>query len=116
MKYLFRRLPTSILITFTILSACALIGCGQDEEPTSFVSATPTVGSTIEADTQITVTFDAIPLGVNVTVGEFIVDNTTVTITGPFSPGDLYVIITWEGGTKTLTYTVAGADGDNNEN
>ena len=106
--------------TFAILAVClfaiviAMGGCGGDEddppveeEPIQFVSASPAEGSTIQNDATITVTFDGIPEGLQVTGGSAIPGGKTVTIAGPFAAGPLVLGLQWEGDGVVLSYTVA---------
>ena len=74
--------------------------------PVAFVSADPEIGSELEMNRTITLTFDNPPMDVTVSEGTATTDGNTVTITGPFTPGDLELTITWEDGTETLSYTV----------
>ena len=71
-----------------------------------FISASPKAGSTIEANTPISVRFDDTPKNVRVSTGTSKTADNTVTVNGPFTPGDLSLEITWDGGQKTLAYTV----------
>ena len=72
----------------------------------AFISASPKVGSTIETNTPISVRFDDTPKNVRVSTGTAKTGDNTVTVNGPFTPGDLSLEITWTGGQKTLAYTV----------
>ncbi len=72
----------------------------------AFVSADPESGVVITTNDSITLTFDNPPTGVTVSEGTATTDGNTVTITGPFTPGDLELTTTWEDGTETLSYTV----------
>ena len=74
----------------------------------SFVSASPTPGSTLAPDATIVLTFDGSPTGVSVNVGEAKVKfpGNTVSISGPFRLGDLYLVVTWDDGRQPFTYTV----------
>ena len=101
---------------FGVLAVClfalAMVGCGTDdppveEEPIKFVSASPAEGSTIQNDATITVTFDGIPEGLQVTGGSAIPGGKTVTIAGPFAAGPLVLGLQWEGDGVVLSYTVA---------
>ena len=100
---------------FVVLAVClfalAMVGCGGDppveEDPIKFVSANPVDGSTIEAGATITVTFDGIPEGLQVTGGSAVPGGKTVTIAGPFAAGPLVLGLQWEGDGVVLSYTVA---------
>ena len=105
------RLP----VFFIILLACltlSLSGCGPDEkeEPVAFTDAIPANGSTIETDAKIIATFDGTPTGLSVTGGKFSISGANATITGPFEPGTLNLLLTWDDGAKELTYTVAASE------
>ena len=104
-------------VIFIILAIClfALMlvmgGCGTDdppveEDPIQFVSASPAEGSTIQNDATITVTFDGIPEGLQVTGGTATPGGKTVTIAGPFAAGPLVLGLQWEGDGVVLSYTV----------
>ena len=93
-------------------SAVYIISCGPHEDDNEVASvelvrADPSTGSTIDANSTITIIFDAIPGNVSVNVGTVKRAGTTVTISGPFTPGPLTLTITWEDGVQTLTYTIA---------
>ena len=72
----------------------------------NFVSASPAPGSTLEPDATILLTFDSTPTGVSVNVRDITVDGTTVTVSGPFSPGTLVLTVNWGDGEQTFTYNV----------
>ena len=74
--------------------------------PVSLVSVSPRAGNRIDPDTTITVSFDANPTNVHVSGGTGKISDKTLTITGPFTPGDLSVRVTWDGGSQILQYTV----------
>lgn len=95
--------------------AVYIAGCGEraeDEEvdPAQLLRANPTPGSTIEANSTITMTFDKDPGSVAVNVGAATTSDTTVTITGPFPQGQFTLTLTWDGGTRNLTYTVGTSE------
>ena len=69
-------------------------------------SVSPRTGTAIEPDATITVNFDTAPTNVRVGGGKGKISGKTLTITGPFTPGDLSVRVTWDGGNQTLQYTV----------
>ncbi len=92
-----------------------IIGCGEraeedDVEVAQLLRANPTPGSTIEANSTITVTFDKDPGNVTANVGAATASGTTVTIIGPFPQGQFTLKLTWDGGTRNLTYTVGTSD------
>ncbi|RKU23356.1 hypothetical protein C6499_18545 [Candidatus Poribacteria bacterium] len=70
----------------------------------------PTVESELTVDGSITLTFDNPPKDVTVSEGVFTITGSTVTITGPFTPGTLELTITWADGSVAYTYTVAEPD------
>ena len=75
-------------------------------QPATFVRSRPVDGANLDMDDTITLIFDNAPEGVTVNVGTATITDKTVTITGPFDPGDLALAVTWLDGTQTLTYTV----------
>ena len=111
MLYFMKNLFVPLGLTLTCLFAVYIVSCGQREEdatdPIALVSAEPAAGTTIDANGIITVTFDGIPGNVSVNIGIVKKSGTTITISGPFTPGPLTLTITWTDGTQTLTYTVA---------
>ena len=78
--------------------------------PVAFVSANPAIDSQLAVDDTITLTFDNPPEDVTVSTGDATITDKTVTITGPFTPGDLELTIAWTDGTQTLNYTVPTPD------
>ncbi len=76
----------------------------------AFVSIEPTIDTQLTVDGSITVIFDNPPEDVTVSTGVATVNDNTVTITGPFTPGTLELTITWTDGSLTFTYTVAAPD------
>ena len=76
----------------------------------AFVNIEPTVESLLAVDGNIVVTFDNPPEDVTVNTGTATTDGNSVNITGPFTPGDLELTITWSDGSLTFTYTVAAPD------
>lgn len=74
--------------------------------PVVFLSAAPEIGSELDTNGTITLTFNKPPEGVTVSTGVAITQGNTVTITGPFTPGDLVLTITWADGTETLSYAI----------
>lgn len=101
---------------FGVLAVClfamAMVGCGpedpplEEEEPVKFISADPVAGSTIQNDATITVTFDGMPAGLEVTGGNATLGGKTVSIAGPFDAGSLTLGLKWEGDAVLLSYTV----------
>ena len=98
----------SVLGLLLILCLC-VTGCGSDEdeyrEPVSFVSAHPP-GGEVPHDNTITVTFDNPPRDVSVSAGTVKVVGKKAIISGPFTPGQLEITITWSDGSQALNYTV----------
>ena len=78
----------------------------------TFAGANPAVGSELAINGTITLTFDSTPENFTVNIGTAIVNNRSVTITGPFDPGDLRLTIAWADGSETLTYRVFTPDTD----
>ena len=74
--------------------------------PVAFISVEPEIGSELDMNGTITLTFDNSPTDITVNTGTATIDGNSVTITGPFTPGDLELTITWEDGTETLSYTI----------
>ena len=74
--------------------------------PVAFVSADPESDVEITTNDSITLTFDNPPEDITVSTGVAVTDGNSVAITGPFTPGDLELMITWKDGTETLSYTV----------
>ncbi len=74
--------------------------------PVVFLSAAPEIGSELDTNGTITLTFNKPPEGVTVSTGVAITQGNTVNITGPFTPGDLALTITWADGTETLSYAI----------
>ncbi len=97
---------TLICLGIAIIFLSGMDGCNTEEELATFVQATPGNGSTIQEDEDIIVTFNMPPEGLTVTGGEFSLSGTSMTITGPFTPGTLNITLTWTGGAQALTYTV----------
>ena len=75
-------------------------------KPIAYVSVNPRTGSTIKTDASLTLRFDGTPEDVKVNIGAARINGNTVTVTGPFIPGDLRLDVTWRDGEKTLQYTV----------
>ena len=75
-----------------------------------WVSIDPPVDSLLTIDSSLIVTFDNPPQDVTINTGTATIDGNSVTITGPFTPGDLELTITWSDGSLPFTYTVAEPD------
>ena len=97
------------------LCAMDMEGCNPsndsrlEEAPVTFLQALPPSGSEIESTGKIVVNFDAPPTGLTATgSGNFSISvrGAESTITGPFAPGALTLVLTWETGESVLTYTV----------
>ena len=88
-----------------------MVGCGEDDS-VEFQSVNPADGSTISTDATITVNFSGTPQNLSVSRGEVATSDNTVTISGPFPLGTLEIELTWEGGNRRLTYTVADHVGE----
>ena len=91
----------------------AILGCGTDSEdepidlgPVQFVSANPPNRSTLLSNASITVSFNGVPENLRATQGVISQSTRTVTISGPFTVGELNLTMTWKDGTHTLVYTV----------
>ena len=97
-----------------IIFLIGMDGCNEDPEtePVAFTQAIPAAGSTLQQDATIIATFDGTPTDVSVTGGKFSISGSNVTITGPFTPGELNLTITWSDGATTLTYTVEAPEPD----
>ena len=89
--------------------------------PVAFISVDPEIGSQLDMNGTITLTFDNPPTDVTVSEGTATTDGNSVKITGPFTPGDLALTLTWADGTETLSYTIrppaafVGADPESGE-
>lgn len=100
------RLVHSVLILIFIL-ALFYIGCGEEAENTIVIqSVDPPDGSTIFTDSTITVTFERTPRNLTVSDGEFNLTGDKVSIIGPFPLGNLEIELNWDGGNRTITFTV----------
>ena len=105
MKILFRLLG----FVLVCLSAAYIVSCGQreeDEVPVPFTYSVEPPGGTIDVNEIITVIFDHTPGNVSVSAGVVKQSGKKVTISGPFFPGPLTLVITWDDGQIVLTYTV----------
>ena len=103
------RFAPLALCLFAIVIAMG--GCGgediddEEEVGVSFVSASPTPGSTLAPDATILLTFDGTPTGVSVNEGTATVTGNTVTLSGPFRLGDRDLVVKWDDGRQPFTYT-----------
>ena len=98
------------VITFTLL-VCGMEGCNTtdsvvEEEPVVFRDAIPDNGSEIAPSMTVIARFDRSPTDLSVSGGTFSVRGVEATITGPFPPGPLTIILKWEDGETTLNYIV----------
>lgn len=102
------------VLTTICLFLITFLGCGSDTGdedivepgPVKFRSARPENGSTLLPDESIIVYFTATPENLTVEPGTVDDAKSRVTITGPFSLGDITIELTWTDGTQTLEYTV----------
>ncbi len=97
--------PGSIALTITWTDGSETLTYTV-RQPVAFVSVDPAIDTQLEADDTITLTFDNAPEDVTVNTGVATTTDETVTIAGPFDPGNLALTITWKDGTETLSYTV----------
>ncbi len=101
------------LIGIVMLVSCLAIvfsGCGETEETVSFTKAIPADGRTIQTDTEIIVIFDGTPTGLKANNGKVSLSGVNAKIKGPFTQGTLNLVLTWDGGSTSLTYTVAAPE------
>ncbi|MDE0317038.1 MAG: SUMF1/EgtB/PvdO family nonheme iron enzyme [Candidatus Poribacteria bacterium] len=111
MKIAFKVLVFVVMGIFAIyIISCSERAEDDDVEVAQLLRANPTPGSTIEANSTITVTFDKNPGNVTVNLGAGTASGTTVTITGPFPHGQFTLTLTWDGGSRNLTYTVGTSE------
>ena len=75
-------------------------------QPADFVSAEPAADSEITTNDSIILTFDHPPEDITVSEGVATLTDSTMSITGPFTPGTLTLTVTWVDGSETLNYTV----------
>jgi len=107
--------PFRILtLVLTCVATVSIVGCTEraEDEGVALVSlehANPPSGTTIDANTKIILTFDKPPANLKVNWGAVTTTGKTVTLSGPFAPGLLNLIVTWEDGVRTLAYTVKPA-------
>ena len=97
--------PGELALTITWADGTQILSYAI-RQPAAFVSADPESGEVIPTNDSITLTFDNPPEDVNVSTGTATTDGNTVNITGPFTPGELELTITWADGTETLAYTI----------
>ena len=103
---MFRTLVTLIVSLFAVY----ICGCSpykaetQEEITANFLQVTPSIGSELEPQDPVILTFDSIPTGVTSTAGSVTVSGKTVVIRGPFDPGFLNLTVTWVGGRKSLNF------------
>ncbi len=95
-------------ISLVLSVLLVLTGCGSSDDvvPTTFISASPASGTTILTDATLTLTFDNMPENITVSEGTAVPSGNTVAIQGPFSLGDLSLVVTWDDDSVTLSYTV----------
>ena len=101
------------LLAIVMLVSCLTIafsGCDETEETVSFTKAIPADGSTIQTDTEIIVTFDGTPTGLQTNNGNLSLSGVNATIKGPFTAGPLNLVLTWADGSTSLTYTVTASE------
>ena len=97
--------PGALALTITWLDGTQTLTY-TIRQPATFVSAVPVANAQLEVNGTITLTFDSMPEDVRVSTGVATIADQTVTIAGPFDPGDLALTITWKDGSQTLNYTV----------
>ena len=104
-----------ICVATLFLCAMDMEGCntteesGMEDDPVAFREAVPPSGTDIDPSTTITVRFDGPPKDLTVTGNATFsvsVFGAEATITGPFTPGPLNLVLTWENAEIALTYTV----------
>jgi len=118
MAKLFRTFAL-VLAALLALSSVVMIGCGGDDEEdveaAAFTSASPESGSSIAANSSISVTFDNDPGDVTSSVGTVSDAGRTRTIAPPdggFAVGTLDITLEWTNGdgSQSLNYTVTPPD------
>ena len=115
MNLFFRVSSTIIAVLLTIhITGCESSNDDEEVPVVAFVSAIPPDGK-IPANGTITLNFDKTPRDATVRVstgkiGKTTITTKTVTIIGPFTQGELALIITWADGEQTLNYTVTAPD------
>ncbi len=96
-----------IILIFIFIPALFHIGCGEEAEDTIVIqSVNPPDGSTIFTNSTISITFERTPRNLTVSDGEFTLTGDTVSIIGPFPMGNLEIELNWDGGNRTISYTV----------
>ena len=75
------------------------------DAPVTLQTALP-AGSTIDSDAPLTFTFDATPKNVSVNTGTVETLGKDVSVTGPFDPGKLALVLRWGDGLQLLSYDV----------
>lgn len=104
---MFRNLTLLLAGLLTVyISGCVPNDVEYEDAPVHFVSITPRSGETISANTNITLTFDGVPIGLTSSAGRVTVDGRTAKIHGPFTPGPLEIILAWADGTMKFKYTI----------
>ena len=104
-----RVLPILALLLAAIL-AIYVSSCNFRDEPVEFLSAIPPAGSTLQKNDTIFITFNGEPTGLTVSNGTVVASGVNAIISGPFTPGQNFLILTWENGSTILDYTVEGED------
>ena len=116
--YLQKVRPHFLKFVLAGLLLVSLYSCNRDDEERiiveesspEFRSAQPSIGTTIRPYTDITIYFNnGKPDGLTVSEGTFTSTQDSITVSGPFDPGNLELRVTWEGGSQTLKYVVNGA-------
>lgn len=101
-----------------MITALILAGCGGDIEdegtPVPDTLSVSPPGGEIQRDSMIRITFEDTPENLSVSTGKVRVIGKVATISGPFPPGRLTLIFTWEtawdSGCRTLVYFVSPPD------
>ena len=115
-------LQMKILLNITLCLCICITLCAMDiegchttdegvleEETAAFLQAMPVSGSEIETTQKIIITFDGPPTGFSVEgSGSFSVSvfGAEATISGPFTPGPLNLVLTWNADQIALTYII----------
>ena len=107
------------MVMFTLVGVLTimLLGCAADFEedeprdlgPVQFVSADPPSGSTLLSNATVMVSFNGVPKDLVVPQGAVSRSTQTpraVTISGPFTVGELTLTMKWKDGAHALVYTV----------
>ena len=107
-------------VVFTCILTVTICGCDidvDDKPPTevtlptevkpSLLSVSPSSGSTIDTQSEITLNFTGLPKNVSVNKGTLVtVVGGFYRIKGPFSGNELTIVVKWDGGSKTLKYSL----------